>query len=689
MQPNRSAIFGNYVLLRKLASGGMGEVFLACLRGAPDRLVVIKRILSQHLDKKDYLDMFFAEARLVARMDHPHIVRIREMGEYAGDHYIAMEYVRGKSLRDVVDELRAEGTVMPVAHVLDLGIKLCDGLGHAHQARDDRGRPMNIVHRDINPHNVLISYEGDLKLIDFGIAKSEMNAVHTATGTIKGKFVYMSPEQSAADPLDARSDLFSVGIVLYEMLALENPFIRPNVVLSLEAIQRHPVPAPSKRRLDAGPLDKVLLRALEKSPEERFRSAHEMRDALWAVARSGQVEPPKTSLSGFLHRLFAADIAQEETLLTESRRSVREHLVSGGYGDEEPTVAGDPDDLARLSLGVAASSQPSVVTLGEYDAVPEGGSDELAPTRPLRKKAAAARESSVLVVLSYAAVFVATTTAGFLVTRSLVGGRESPLSALAADGPRSTSTSQGPVAMPGLPEGDAAALDDLDALDERALAGALRPASSEPPSPERRRRRSRPRVAPSPAALVPSQAAPDPSPAAPASSRRSRKPGAVSPGDPVPLPATEAAPPSTPALPSPVRSAPATNGELPLGDEAPQRGEIRGYLGVTVTAPLAVVVDGQHLGRAPVEVALRREAGKLILSGGREVDWFITLDYVLRGPGPSFRLDASPRSVVEYAGRRLGRTPLAATRAARRHRFLLRRPGRASPVVITLEWNPQ
>ncbi|MEL6183244.1 MAG: protein kinase, partial [Myxococcota bacterium] len=93
MQPNRSAIFGNYVLLRKLASGGMGEVFLACLRGAPDRLVVIKRILSQHLDKKDYLDMFFAEARLVARMDHPHIVRIREMGEYAGDHYIAMEYV--------------------------------------------------------------------------------------------------------------------------------------------------------------------------------------------------------------------------------------------------------------------------------------------------------------------------------------------------------------------------------------------------------------------------------------------------------------------------------------------------------------------------------------------------------------------------------------------------------------------
>ena len=180
------------------------------------------------------------------------------MGEIDGDYYIAMEYVRGKSLRDIIDELRAEGRQLPLSHAVDLAIKLCEGLGYAHQARDIRGHPMNIVHRDINPHNILISYTGDLKLIDFGIAKSEMTSVHTATGTIKGKFVYMSPEQSAADPIDRRSDIFSLGIVLYEMTCLENPFVRQNVVLSLEAIQRHDVPLPSSKRGDASPLDGIL-----------------------------------------------------------------------------------------------------------------------------------------------------------------------------------------------------------------------------------------------------------------------------------------------------------------------------------------------------------------------------------------------------------------------------------------------
>jgi serine/threonine protein kinase len=393
----------------------MGEIFLAKQRGPSgfEKLLVIKRILSHHLDKKDYLDMFFSEAKLVARLNHNNIIQIHEMGEIDGDYYIAMEYVRGKSLRDVIDELRAEGRKLPLPHVIDLAMKLCDGLGYAHQARDIRGHPMNIVHRDINPHNILVSYTGDLKLIDFGIAKSEMTSVHTATGTIKGKFVYMSPEQSAADPIDRRSDIFSLGIVIYEMCCLENPFVRQNVVLSLEAIQRHDVPPPSSKRSDAEPLDAILMKALAKKPEDRFQTAIEMRDELRALFRLSAVTPAEEDLSGFLHDLFAADIEEEDRLLAEADQATAgsvdeadtapkkaasnklspEPLISAPmlsnpprtpqpittnpFADEEPTLAGDLDEYAERSREISNVSGE----LNRPDSLPSGDFVTDSPTR--------------------------------------------------------------------------------------------------------------------------------------------------------------------------------------------------------------------------------------------------------------------------------------------------------------------
>jgi serine/threonine-protein kinase len=455
-QESRST-FGKYTLLRKLASGGMGEVFLAKQRGPSgfEKLLVIKRILSHHLDKRDYLDMFFSEAKLVARLNHANIIQIQEMGEIDGDYYIAMEYVRGKSLRDIVDELRAEGRMLPLPHVIDLAIKLCEGLGYAHLARDIRGRPMNIVHRDINPHNILISYNGDLKLIDFGIAKSEMTSVHTATGTIKGKFVYMSPEQSAADPIDRRSDIFSLGIVLYEMTVLENPFVRQNVVLSLEAIQRQPIAPPSSKRPDAGPLDAILLRALEKKPEDRYQTATEMRDDLRNLFRNSVVMPAEEDVSVFLHDLFRADIEEEDRLLAEADRATSPSFhdespsviplaepasgvihqpypgaegllearhssdeegaepVQRQFGDEEPTLSGNQAGLAQKSREVSSRSQsasdggepdkgghpspqPSgqVMTLIPPDEVVPGTGDEFLPEQPTRSDRVPGRNSA-------------------------------------------------------------------------------------------------------------------------------------------------------------------------------------------------------------------------------------------------------------------------------------------------------
>jgi len=312
--------FGKYVLLRKLATGGMGEIFLAKQVGPSgfEKLLVIKRILSHHHDKNDYLSMFLSEAKLVARLTHNNVIQIHEMGQIDGDYFIAMEYVRGKSLRDIIDTLRSRGEQMPLAHVIDLAIKLCEGLGYAHGAQDLRGRPMNIIHRDVNPHNVLISYSGDLKLIDFGIAKSEMASVNTATGTIKGKFVYMSPEQSAADPIDFRSDIFSLGIVLYELATLENPFVRQNVVLSLEAIQRHDVDPPETKRDGAAALAPLLTKALSKDPETRYQSCYELRDELRGLFRNGEVKSEEQDIEHYLNNLFADDIEEEDLLLAEA-----------------------------------------------------------------------------------------------------------------------------------------------------------------------------------------------------------------------------------------------------------------------------------------------------------------------------------------------------------------------------------
>ena len=317
--------FGKYILLRRLASGGMGEIFLARRRESRE-LLVIKRILSHHLDKPEYLKMFYSEAQLVRSLNHQNIIQIYEVGEFEGNHYIAMEYVRGRSLREIIDQLRAQGQGMPIDYALRIAIQLCEGLHYAHAAQDASGRPMGIIHRDINPQNVLVSYDGSLKIIDFGIAKSEMTSVQTATGTIKGKFVYMSPEQSAAEDIDQRSDLFSLGIVLYELLTLENPFARQNVVLSLEAIQQREISILSELRPDGSAFDHILVKALKKKPAARYQTASDMAGDL--SHQLGNIAPESgRSLAAFLTQLFVTEIGAEEVLLAQ-------HGLGEGGGSE-------------------------------------------------------------------------------------------------------------------------------------------------------------------------------------------------------------------------------------------------------------------------------------------------------------------------------------------------------------------
>ena len=330
--------FGKYYLLRKIASGGMGEVFLARQQGPEgfEKILVIKRILSHHTDNRDYVDMFFAEARLAAKMSHSNIVQIYEMGEIDESYYIAMEFVNGKSIKDIIDASRAKNVPIPTAHTADIVAKLCAGLGYAHALTDMSGGNLNIIHRDVNPHNVLVTYGGEAKIIDFGIAKSEMNEHKTETGTIKGKFVYMSPEQSAAEAIDKRSDIFSIGIVLYEMLSGENPFQKANIVLSLDAIQRFHPPLPSSIDPEFLAFDSIVEKALAKKPDDRYQDCSEMQLDLQRAIMLGEVRKPPSGLGKFMHELFQEQIDKENKFIQETGKGMALHKGSTAGSRSKP-----------------------------------------------------------------------------------------------------------------------------------------------------------------------------------------------------------------------------------------------------------------------------------------------------------------------------------------------------------------
>ncbi|MEE8410275.1 MAG: protein kinase [Myxococcota bacterium] len=320
MASGEGSTFGKYFLLKKLALGGMGEIFLAKLKGPVgfEKLLVIKRILAHHIENQEFVDMFFAEARVAAKLSHSNVVQIYEMGEIEDSYYIAMEYVHGKTLREVIDCARSRGEYIPPGLVIHIISKLCDGLGYSHNASNISGESIGIIHRDINPQNLLISYTGEVKIIDFGIAKSEMSMHQTETGTIKGKFVYMSPEQSAAEPLDKRSDIFSVGICLYEALTLVNPFAKANVVLSLDAIQRKAATPVSQTNQKLAPFQPALDKALAKDREDRYADCSDLHDDLQQIRMSGEIEKPRQPLTDYMHEMFEETIEREKRMILET-----------------------------------------------------------------------------------------------------------------------------------------------------------------------------------------------------------------------------------------------------------------------------------------------------------------------------------------------------------------------------------
>ena len=274
---------GKYTLKRKIATGGMAEIWLAEQTGPGGfaKELVIKRILPHLANDAQFVEMFLDEARLAAQLQHPHIVQIYDLGEAGGYYYIAMEYIQGHDLEVILNASLEQGSGLQPTAAARIVADACAALDYAHTFADSSGRPVNLVHRDATPQNILISKNGQVKLVDFGVAKAATSSHQTQAGAVKGKFAYMSPEQVRGQPLDGRSDLFTLGIVLYELLTGRRPFGHDSELLAVTAILNNPPdPIESFRKDVPNDLKKIVYKALEKDANSRFSSAETMQTAL-------------------------------------------------------------------------------------------------------------------------------------------------------------------------------------------------------------------------------------------------------------------------------------------------------------------------------------------------------------------------------------------------------------------------
>jgi serine/threonine protein kinase len=326
----------------------MAEIFLARVVGIPalNKTVVLKRMLPQLAQQRDFIEMFLDEARIAATLQHPNVVQTYDVGVANGSYFIAMEYLHGEDLLSITKALTREGRPWPIEHVLNVVISLCAGLHYTHEKRNANGKPLNIVHRDVTPTNVIVTYDGHVKLLDFGIARSADRARQTRYGGLKGKFPYMSPEQCRGEPLDRRSDIFSLGVVIYELTLGRRPFGGATDYLLMQEIVSRPAVAP--RAIDPSyppALEALVLRALSKDRAERYPTVAEMQDDLEALARASGLFLSTTGLKALLHTLFGTPEEGRPRLCLDRAPTIQEAA---------PSIRSAPGSSLPLDIEVAA-----------------------------------------------------------------------------------------------------------------------------------------------------------------------------------------------------------------------------------------------------------------------------------------------------------------------------------------------
>ena len=384
------ARLGGYTIVRKLAKGGMAEIYLARSLGPEgfEKLVVLKRILPRYAENPKFVQLFLDEAKLAASLDHPNVVHVYDMGQVDGHYFFTMEYVHGQDTRSILRKAsHLEGHQVPVGIAVLIARSMASALHHAHERKRPDGAARDIVHRDVSPSNILVSYDGAIKLADFGVAKAASSSVRTRTGALKGKVGYMSPEQARGMMIDRRSDVFSLGVVLWELLAMRRLFKTDNDLATIQAIINTPPPSLSALRDDCPPeLDRIVRKALEKEPATRYQSAQLLQRDLEELARELRLDQSSIALSSYMTELFAEEIgawrdAQSagstvtDFIVAHSSPSTATPVSESDFSleapedpedelDEDEVEADEPSDVAAQPH---PQSQPRAGTINEPD----------------------------------------------------------------------------------------------------------------------------------------------------------------------------------------------------------------------------------------------------------------------------------------------------------------------------------
>jgi serine/threonine protein kinase len=346
--PNDPVPFGKYYLLGLIARGGMAEVYRAKPQAGMRRLLAVKVMRPQLAREARFVDMFHREGKLAMVLKNRCIVETVEIGQHDGKHFITMEYIGGRDLTQVLRKCQEERIRIPVPHAVYIAARIAEGLHFAHTLAGHDGRPLNIVNRDVSPSNVRMSYEGDVKLLDFGIAQALMKFT-SEIGILKGKFSYMSPEQIRGMPLDSRTDVFSAGIILHEMLTTEKLFRGDTEFALMEKVRKAEVPPPSNFNRRVTPeLDAISLKALSRDVADRYQSAAELAAALDSLIAGYRFDPKE--LRQFMRQLFRKEYAKE---LEETETAL----------DSEPGMASSSSASLRPAtapgIGTPTAVQPT------------------------------------------------------------------------------------------------------------------------------------------------------------------------------------------------------------------------------------------------------------------------------------------------------------------------------------------
>jgi serine/threonine protein kinase len=376
--------------VRKLARGGMAELFLARTVGPEgfDKLVVLKKILPSHAANPRFVRLFLDEAKLAATLDHPNVAHVYDMGKAEGHYFFTMEYVHGQDVRTTMRRTARVEHELPIDHAVKIARDVAAALHYAHTRTRPDGTLLDIVHRDVSPSNILVSYDGAVKLVDFGVAKATTSTVKTRTGALKGKIAYMSPEQAKGAPIDRRSDIFSLGIVLWEMVTAQRLFKADNDLATIQQIINSKAAPPSQLRPECTPeLDRIILRALANELEERYQSAEQLQLDLEELARERKLQQAPAALRTYMHELFADEI-RAWSAAQASGQTLTEHLIDKATEMTTPVSESElyalddfeADDLDEIDPSETVSPTMSTAAPTEQIANPPGLSIDQMPT---------------------------------------------------------------------------------------------------------------------------------------------------------------------------------------------------------------------------------------------------------------------------------------------------------------------